>query len=210
MTDPVPEPRVLDRGVARKQAFLHAAREVFLEHGYEAASVNEVVRRAGGSLATLYSQYGSKEGLFQAVARDQQERFMTQLAPLDYTGLPLEDGLRRLGERFLDVVLHPDNLAFFRIAVGEGRNRPHLLRRYLSISHDKVREALIEYMRSKPAQNGARVLDPESAAAHFFHIVRGGLHYKSVYDSEFVLSPEERHAHVADSVRFFLNGALER
>ena len=64
------EGRALDRGVARKQAFLQAAREVFLEHGYEAASVNEVVRRAGGSLATLYSQYGSKEGLFLAVAAE--------------------------------------------------------------------------------------------------------------------------------------------
>ena len=42
--------RVPDRGVARRQAFLQAAREVFLEQGYEAASVNDVVRLAGGQI----------------------------------------------------------------------------------------------------------------------------------------------------------------
>ncbi|MBS0385347.1 MAG: helix-turn-helix transcriptional regulator, partial [Proteobacteria bacterium] len=47
----------MDRGVARRHAFLLSAREVFLEQGYEQASVNDVVRRAGGSFATLYAQF---------------------------------------------------------------------------------------------------------------------------------------------------------
>ena len=45
---------------ARRHAFLLAAREVFLEQGYEEASVNDVVRRAGGSLATLYANSAIK------------------------------------------------------------------------------------------------------------------------------------------------------
>ncbi|HWU69582.1 MAG TPA: helix-turn-helix domain-containing protein, partial [Stenotrophobium sp.] len=52
------------RGAARREALLHAAREVFLEKGYVAASVEDVVGRVGGSKATLYSYFGNKEGLF--------------------------------------------------------------------------------------------------------------------------------------------------
>ena len=68
---------------------LQAAREVFLEQGYEAASVNDVVRRAGGSLATLYAQFGNKEGLFQAVTQDQHERFTRAMTPDSVDHLPL-------------------------------------------------------------------------------------------------------------------------
>ena len=40
---------------------------LFLERGFAGASVNELVRIAGGSLATLYAEFGTKEKLFEAV-----------------------------------------------------------------------------------------------------------------------------------------------
>ena len=46
------------RAELRRAAFLRAAREVFLEFGYENANMAEIVRRAGGSLSTLYAQFG--------------------------------------------------------------------------------------------------------------------------------------------------------
>ncbi|MBU1289240.1 MAG: TetR/AcrR family transcriptional regulator, partial [Alphaproteobacteria bacterium] len=52
----------LSRGDKRRAAFIAAARQVFLEQGYEAASMSEIVLRAGGSLSTLYSQFGDKQG----------------------------------------------------------------------------------------------------------------------------------------------------
>jgi len=66
-TPTAPRGAVSGRGAARRQAMLDAACEVFLEHGFEGASVADVVRRSGGSLATLYASFGSKEGLFEAI-----------------------------------------------------------------------------------------------------------------------------------------------
>ena len=96
--------RPLDRGVARRQAFLEAAREVFLDQGYEAASVNDVVRLAGGSLATLYSQFGNKEGLFLAVVQDQHERVLAAMTPSSVDDLSLEDGLKQIGAQFVRAI----------------------------------------------------------------------------------------------------------
>ena len=138
----------MDRGVARRHAFLEAAREVFLEQGYEAASVNDVVRRAGGSLATLYAQFGNKEGLFLAVTRDQQDRFVQAVTPECVDNLALEPGLQKIGEQFLTTILDKDNLAFFRIIVGEGRKYPQLLQRYSSSVADRVRAIITNYMKS--------------------------------------------------------------
>jgi AcrR family transcriptional regulator len=61
-----PEPEA-GRAELRRAAFLKAARDVFLEYGYEAANMAEIVKRAGGSLSTLYAQFGGKKGLFEAM-----------------------------------------------------------------------------------------------------------------------------------------------
>jgi AcrR family transcriptional regulator len=204
------EHRGLDRGVARKQAFLQAAREVFLEHGYEAASVNEVVRRAGGSLATLYSQYGSKEGLFLAVAHDHQERFIERMMPENYKDLPLRQGLAAFAGRYLDELLNPDNVAFYRIFVSEGRKHPQLLRRQVTTNMEKLGEALDSYMREHPDENGARILQPRVASNYFFDLIRGRMHYRVIYDPNYGIEGEERQAHIAAAIDFFLNGALGR
>ena len=42
----------------------------FNEHGLERASVDAIAADAGVSKMTVYSNFGSKEGLFQAVVRD--------------------------------------------------------------------------------------------------------------------------------------------
>src|SRR3569623_540307 len=77
----VPRPvRRTERGEQRRQALVEAALEVFLEHGYERASIEEVMRRVGGgSKASLYSYFGSKEGLFWEVLSLQCDRFMQDL-----------------------------------------------------------------------------------------------------------------------------------
>ena len=55
------------KGLERQKRILDAAREVFLEQGYDNASINDIMCRAGGSLSTLYRLFGSKLGLFEAM-----------------------------------------------------------------------------------------------------------------------------------------------
>jgi AcrR family transcriptional regulator len=199
-----PGTRAPDRGVARRQAFLQAARDVFLEQGYEAASVNDVVRRAGGSLATLYAQFGNKEGLFLAVTQDQHDRFVRAITPDSVDHLPLEEGLRAIGEHYARAILEPDNLAFFRIIVGEGRKFPEHLQRYISSGGaDKVRDVVSKFLQAR----GAQVDDPEMAASYILELWRARHHYRALADSAYRVSEEELTAHVAAAVAFFLRAA---
>jgi AcrR family transcriptional regulator len=61
--------------LANRQAILHAARAVFGEMGYEAASVRDVIRRSGLSVGAFYNYYRSKEEVYQALADDGARRF---------------------------------------------------------------------------------------------------------------------------------------
>jgi len=186
---------------------LQAAREVFLEQGYEAASVNDVVRRAGGSLATLYAQFGNKEGLFLAVTQDQHERFVRAITPECIDHLSLEDGLAATGERFVRALLERDNIAFFRVSIGEGRKFPHLVQRYVSSAGaDKVRQGIEKFL----AERAPQITDPSAAASLFLELMLAKHHYRALADDSYVVSDEELKASIKTGVQTFLYGAIGR
>lgn len=58
-----------------RAAILAAAREVFAELGYEAASVRDIIRRTGLASGTFYNYYRSKEEVFAALSDDGARRF---------------------------------------------------------------------------------------------------------------------------------------
>ena len=60
-----------DRLGKRRQAFVEAARALFIEKGFERTALADVVERSGGSLATLYKLFGNKAGLLTAVVQEQ-------------------------------------------------------------------------------------------------------------------------------------------
>ena len=199
--------RSQDRGVARRQAFLQAARSVFLEQGYEAASVNDVVRRAGGSLATLYAQFGNKEGLFFAVTQDQHDRFVRALTPEAVDHLPLEEGLQAIGERYVHGLLERDNLCFYRIIISEARKFPEQMRRYISTGGaDKVRGVLASYLRAR----GVMASEADDGASYLLEMWRSRHHYRALADEGYTVSDKDVSAHVARAIRLFLHGALAR
>ncbi len=199
----VEDARQADRGVARRQAFLAAAREVFLEHGYEAASVNDVVRMAGGSLATLYAQFGNKEGLFLAFMQDQHDRFAREMRPGNVDHLPVEEALQVVGEHFLRRLLQRDSLAFFRVMVSEGRKLPEQLRRYFTSGGANL---IHEELTTQLMRAGLSEGDAKDSLAYFIELLRSKHHFQAISDENYVLSDSELKAHVARAVRFLLNG----
>jgi AcrR family transcriptional regulator len=68
--------------VQNRQSILDAAREVFGELGYEAATVRDIIRRTGLAAGTFYNYYRSKEEVFTALADDGARRFAPILKSL--------------------------------------------------------------------------------------------------------------------------------
>ncbi|MET9312363.1 TetR/AcrR family transcriptional regulator [Kribbella sp. NPDC003505] len=59
---------------ATRARILKAAAEVFGRRGIHAAGMNEIVEAAGASKLTIYKNFGSKEGLVEAVLTDRTQR----------------------------------------------------------------------------------------------------------------------------------------
>ncbi|MFB7716004.1 TetR/AcrR family transcriptional regulator [Nocardia sp. NPDC056100] len=66
---------------------LDAACAVFAEHGYRAASMDAIARRANSTKPTLYAHFGSKPELFRRLFRREAEVMQATLLPV-YETLP--------------------------------------------------------------------------------------------------------------------------
>ena len=90
---------------AKRDAIVRAASEVFREMGFEGASMSEIAARAGGSKATLYGYFSSKEELFVAVIHGAAgAHFEPIFAALAKDSDDLERVLQRYGEKIMAVV----------------------------------------------------------------------------------------------------------
>jgi TetR/AcrR family transcriptional repressor of nem operon len=88
--------------VSREQ-ILDRATEEFWTRGYRAASMNSLVRAIGATKASVYAEFGDKDGLFEAVLDHYAGHIVSEaLRPL---GDPLT-GLAGIERYFLDLVVH--------------------------------------------------------------------------------------------------------
>jgi AcrR family transcriptional regulator len=202
--------RSTDRGVARRRVFLESALKVFCEQGYQSASVNDVVRLAGGSLATLYAQFGSKDGLFVAVLAECNDRFAASLCPIADVKLPLSEGLQRIGEHYLRAALSPQSRQFFRMICAVSQEFPEAARTCLTVGPNRLAEIVADYLSARAPRDGVAIQNPSAAALSFFALLRGPHQYKAILDERYELSDDELRLHVTESVRFFLHGVGAR
>ena len=64
----------------RRPMVLDAAFELFLEHGYDGTSMEAVARATGVSKPVVYACYPSKDELFKALLRREEERVLGEIA----------------------------------------------------------------------------------------------------------------------------------
>lgn len=196
------------RGEARARALRDEARRMFLEQGYERTNVNELVRRAGGSMATLYRYYGGKAGLFAAMMDELRERLLTPLTRLGNDSDPPEVFLSRLGEGFLRLVISPDGVGFFRVVLAETHKFPEL-QTAVGRAFAQLTGHLAAYLDAQVRAGVLALDDTRRAAAQFYELVKGPAQLVAVTGLG-VMTEADISRQVASAVDLFLHGCARR
>ncbi len=202
------EPR--SKGEARRAAFLEAARAVFLEQGYEAASMSEIVERAGGSLATLYAQFGDKQSLFLAMLDVRMKKMADQMTVELSAHSPARVGLKRIGRNFAATVLTQDSIQLYRIVLSLAPRFPDLGKAFLQLSQERVQKALADFLDDRVAAGELDLRDTQQAARMFLDLCRGGLHTRMMLDADFLPSKPQINQTADRAVDLFLEGCRAR
>ncbi|KCZ48892.1 MULTISPECIES: TetR/AcrR family transcriptional regulator [unclassified Hyphomonas] len=200
-------PEGASRAEIRRAAFLEAAQEVFLEQGFEAANMSEIVRRAGGSLATLYSQFGDKEGIFLAML---ETRMMEVTATLEVelqAHTPVEEGLRRIGEQFAGKLVQPNSLELYRLIVGMAKKYPDIAATFMKLGPNKVRAGLAAYLQDRADAGEIPQSDQyETLGSLFLDMVRSPLQSRALLDANVRPTEDDVRTSVDRAVCMFLYG----
>ncbi len=198
------------RAELRRRAFLQAAREVFLEQGYEAANMSEIVRRAGGSLTTLYNQFGDKQGIFMAMVEDGLGEITHAMEVELQDHAPVREGLQRIGLQFVSQLMQPDSLELYRLIVSLARQFPDVAKSFSKKGPDKVRASLAAYLEDREAAGEIHAGDSTQLATLFLDMVRLGLQSRALLDASIRPTHAEISATVERAVEVFLNGVAVR
>ena len=194
------------RGEIRRESLLKAARDVFLECGFHGASIEEVVRRVGGSKASLYSYFGSKEGLFTDIIVMQCDEFMKNLAMPDKADPDIEQTLTEVSRRFLKVFLQPERRELFRIIVAEASRFPAFAKRFYENGPMRARRLLGNYLRLQHEAGVIDCPDPEFAASMFIEMTKATPHHRMLLGMTPYHDGHDMESHIAGAVRLFLHG----
>lgn len=201
--------RTLRRDI-RRQAIMEAAAELFLEKGYAATSLADVVKRSGGSLQTLYELFGSKGGLFKALIE-------TRCAPVtdlfEEDGIadrPPEEALMEFGRRLFQLVMSPEGLAAMRLIIAEGGQSPEIAEAFFANGPDMGKAKVSRYLQDQVARGRLAIDDIERAAIQFCDMVKSHYSMKALCGIPIALSAEEEEAHVRGVVEMFLNAYAPR
>lgn len=195
------------RGEFRRETYLAAAREVFLEKGFSAASVEDIHARVGGSKATLYRMFGSKQGLFEAMISDMLEASYQSLGIPEVADEQLEATLVRIGIGFVERFLEPQRLALQRAIIAEATRFPHLAEHFYASGPQGGLKSLARYFElQRDAGRIRENADVYALAMYFMDIIKGRIHVRAILGLTPKPAAEEIHSYVSGAVSVFLQG----
>jgi AcrR family transcriptional regulator len=188
---------------SKRRQILDGARKVFMDLGFDGASMNEIARAAGVSKGTLYVYFADKNRLFEAMIED--EAFAK--AKTDYNLDPARDvetTLREFGRTYVGGMCRPGGGSSIRTVMAIAERMPDVGRRFYQNVLEKSINSLAEYLKAHVRPNDLAIDDCQLAAAQFMQMCQATLFLPFVFQAEPAPSAERIALVVDSATRLFL------
>lgn len=191
---------------AKRQAILKAAAEVFREVGFERASMAEIRSRIGGSKATLYNYFPSKEKLFFEVMYQAKELELGAIsAALDPDAPDAKQELLQFGQRLLRTLYSAEAIAVRRLAIAESAHSS-IGKVVFQGATLPMEKQVAEFLRKQMKREVLRTADPNIAAMHLLSLLEAELLQRVLLGMMEAVKPEALKGAVRRAVEVFLSG----
>ena len=188
----------------KRQAIVEAAWDLFREKGFAAATMSDIAARAGGSKATVYGYFESKEALFLEImmmgARELRDA-AAEIAGQD----DLEAGLRRLARIYVTFLFKPGIAEFRRIVVADG-GRTGVGKLYYEHGPMECLQMLADFLAKAMDDGRMRRGDPWTAATQVHALCEAGLFQQRLLGVIDGATERQLHAVADAGVEVFLHG----
>jgi TetR/AcrR family transcriptional regulator, mexJK operon transcriptional repressor len=161
-----------DESVSRRERIVRVAAELFLERAFDSVTMDDVIGAAGGSKATLYGYFGSKEGLLHAVV-EQVCRDVSVSIDVSRDGT-LSEQAYRVGHSFASSVVAEPIQRFYRLVASVGRTFPEVGRLFYAAGPETACGIIAGWLAEHQREGTIRAdLDPYRIAVIFHDMLIG-------------------------------------
>jgi AcrR family transcriptional regulator len=194
-----------DEDSSKRRQILDGARKVFMDLGFDGASMGEIARAAGVSKGTLYVYFADKNRLFEAIVEEEtlaQGRMAFNFDP----DRDVTTTLTEFGQAYIQMLCRPGGGSATRTVMAIAERMPEVGRRFYNnvIAHTIAR--LAAYLEARVRAGDLAIEDCQHAAAQFMQMCQASLFMPFIFQAAPAPSAE-RIAQVVDSAtRMFLAG----
>ena len=165
----------------KRSQIIDGARRVFIEKGFEAASMNDITREAGVSKGTIYVYFANKEELFEAIVEEERGSIFNNL----YGALGSGDGLRETLINFgmaLSFKITCDKvISAQRTIIGVSERMPDLGKRFYERGPMHGHKIFMDFLEVAAKKGLLDMEDVSLAAFQFTDLAMAGLFRQCIF-----------------------------
>ncbi len=192
------------KDLAKRQAILEAAKNLFVRNGYANTSMDAVAAEAGVSKLTVYSHFTDKETLFSCAVVARCEEQVPGLFVDVPIGEPVEKVLLGIARGFQTLINSPESIDLHRLMITLGTQGSSLSQVFFEAGPQRILHEMERFLTRLNGTNGLRFESPAGAAGHFLCLIKGVCNFRLLIGTG--ERPDEQAAehHVREVVALFL------
>jgi AcrR family transcriptional regulator len=201
--DPTTLHLVGDEDSSKRRQILDGARKVFMDLGFDGASMGEIARSAGVSKGTLYVYFADKNRLFEAIV--EEEAFEQGKVAFNFD--PERDvatTLRQFGQAYIELLCRPGGGSAIRTVMAIAERMPEVGRRFYERVLESRINRLADYLEAHVKAKELAIDNCKLAAEQFMLTCQASLFPPFIFQAAPPPSAERIAQVVESATRMFL------
>lgn len=196
---------VADDDGSKRRQIMDGARSVFMELGFDGASMGEIARAAGVSKGTLYVYFADKNRLFEAIV--EHETIEQGKAAFNFDpARDVETTLKDFGQAYIELLCRPGGGSATRTVMAIAERMPDVGRRFYDNVIALTINRLAAYLEARVAQGEVVIDNTQLAASQFMMTCQASLFMPFIFQAAPAPSQGDIARVVASATRLFLAG----
>jgi AcrR family transcriptional regulator len=195
--DPTSLHLIGDEDSSKRRQILDGAKKVFMDLGFDGASMGEIARSAGVSKGTLYVYFADKNRLFEAIVEEEALEQGKVAFNFDHDR-DVTTTLRDFGRAYIELLCRPGGGSAIRTVMAIAERMPDVGRRYYDEVLEKTNSRFAAYLEAHVTAKELEIPDCQLAASQFMLMCQASLFLPFIFQAA-PPPPAERIAQVVES-----------
>ncbi|XID74989.1 TetR/AcrR family transcriptional regulator [Alkanindiges sp. WGS2144] len=181
-----------------------AAKDLFLQFGYEGSSMDAIALAAGVSKLTVYNHFQDKENLFVAAVENHCDH---QLPALDFdlkADMAIEAALLKIATRFQSIIYSREGLELHRLMCSMTQQNPGLVHNFYQAGAARVLSHMTRLLEQAHAQHKLSINNYQQAAEYFLSLLCGHRHMRVMFGIEVAPDSAQQQQLAQDAIGLFV------